>query len=133
MTEVNREVAEDIVFKVQLQRYLEMTNNPNSENAAAFRRLWDSLSESQRADYVKELRFTVVAKSGKVYRINCRGSYVGNVHVFDERDRPVAEFCCYPRHTRVTANAYLGQKLAIETDENNWLRIAVRSSHWVYE
>lgn len=124
MTYVMEDTAE---YNRVLNLYLEKSYSRTDGDRASFRRLWDALNESQRAEVRESMTFTVVAKSGRKYFIRCTGSYSNNVHLRDETGKAVTSFCCYPRNAGYMANILLGQKLAIEADELRWLRTAIIS------
>lgn len=79
------------------------------------------LDERQKKDWKEKGWFIVDAKSGKKYRID-RGTH-GNVKLLDETGRVVRGYCAQPNDVP-EGDANLAQKLALEHDEEAFLRVA---------
>jgi hypothetical protein len=101
----------------------------------------DSLTVGQRKRFDEDQTIVVEGSDGNKYVINCQGSYVGNVWwCGDLEDLPSLEavknnpalvksvFCCYPGNATSVWAGWLGQKLAIETNEAYFLRKAITGS-----
>lgn len=95
-------------------------------------RLIRSLSEEQREQFTLHGQFLVKGGStGLPYVIQC-GSYIGNVWQIKDgveipvvrSDRILASLCCYPRTVRFLHDAFLIQKLAVETNEKYFVETA---------
>lgn len=82
------------------------------------------LSLTQRQEFEKAGHFHAVGnKTKKVYRIN-QGTH-GNVKELDSNGKEIASYCVQPEGVPVP-DANLAQKLAIECDEETFLRVANR-------
>jgi len=96
----------------------------------------DRANELLLAHLTPEQRETVkrhgwfVVKGGKSknrYRISTRG-VAGNVELLTDADRAVFRYCCHLEHGFPSADHHLAQKLMLEHDENDFLRLANRSA-----
>lgn len=80
------------------------------------------LTAEQRENYDKDKRFQVVSETGKRYEIRAKG-LVGNVYEVGKNGRPVKRWCAHPNGVPL-ADALLAQKLALEMNEKEFLRVA---------
>jgi len=116
--EVREELRQQELWKKQeLERQAkEALAKQNAE-----RLLLAHLSEEQREQLKRERAFTLHLPSGRKYRIG-RGTH-GNVQLLDESGQPIRRYCAQPPGVPVD-DAVLAQKLALETDEEGFLRVA---------
>lgn len=91
--------------------------------------LLEWMSEKQREQFEKHKTFLVVGQSGKIYEI--REGTSGNVIELDENGNPVARYCAHPDNTveLPREDVWLAQKLALEHNEEAFLKVANRSDH----
>jgi hypothetical protein len=59
---------------------------------------------------------------GKIYRISYGSA--ANVHLLDEKGKPLCGYCFVPNARLVPGDIMLAQKIALETDENSTLALA---------
>lgn len=83
--------------------------------------LLGQLSEEQKHDMLTRGHFFLLTKSGRRYRIARRTH--GNIVLLDGQDRAVTQYCAQPNNVPVD-DAVLAQKLALELDEESFLRVA---------
>jgi hypothetical protein len=95
----------------------------NAAKARAEKLLTEHLTPAQREQLLAHGYFDVLV-SGKTYRIN-RG-FAGNVHLLDGR-KAVSRFCIHPSERVPDADAMLSQKLLLEANEAEFIRIANRT------
>ena len=81
------------------------------------------LSIEQREELKKHAHFHVCGSRGRRYRIKANGQS-GNVELLDRNGRVQGRFCAHPAGYLPDADAWLAQMLALETDEDRFLRIA---------
>lgn len=81
------------------------------------------LDDDQRATFRERQSFVVRAESGKRYEVGY-GS-VGNIHEIDEAGKRIHKYCIHPSGVP-TEDTMLAQKLLLETDEREFLRVANR-------
>ncbi len=89
--------------------------------------LLDHLDAQQIADFKRARRFVVHSRDGeRAYRIQYGKQ--GNVYLLDkDRRTPVASYCIHPDiNCCPTEDVMLAQKLLLEADEKEFLRIANR-------
>lgn len=79
------------------------------------------LDREQKNDYENDKFFIVVARSRRRYRIETRG-YSANILRIDDRE----VFCIHGDSSLPMSDHFLAQKLMIEFDEEEFLRIANR-------
>jgi hypothetical protein len=85
------------------------------------------LSDVQRAHLEAHGYFLVRSPSGQVYRI--RRGWSGNVDLLDAEGKVSAHFCAHPSMYTPDGDNMAGQKLMLESkDEELFLRVANRSS-----
>lgn len=85
--------------------------------------LLDALTEDQRKEFEETKSFTVVGShSGKRYRI--RHGRQMNIDELDKDGEKVCGWCFLPSGGLVAGDCMLAQKIALETDEKEALRIA---------
>lgn len=84
------------------------------------------LDRKQRKSYQKDHFFEVLSQSGKHYRVNFFRNR--NVLEMDDAKRKVASYCIVPRENIPLADQLLIQKLMLQYQENDFLRIANRST-----
>lgn len=84
--------------------------------------LMSMLSEAQRQQYEKDRFFEVIGQhTRRRYRIH-HGTH-GNVKLLDDQGREVVSYCGQPNGVP-TEDAMLAQKLQIEYDENEYVRLS---------
>lgn len=99
----------------------------NDSEARGLQLLREWLSPEQLAQYEAHKYFDVTGcHSGKRYRI--RHGTGTNVHELDDTGRPKDGWCFVPRNCLVAGDVMLAQKIALETNEQDALRIARRFS-----
>lgn len=94
--------------------------------------LLEHLTPEQRRTFETNHWFVVRGGSTKArYRINARHSYSNNIEELGERDRVVATICCHinERFSAPRFDHYLAQKLSLEYNDREFLRIANISRH----
>jgi hypothetical protein len=79
------------------------------------------LSAAQWADY-KEKGYFETTVNDRRYRI--KKGIAGNVKLLDSGGREMRSYCIHPRIDLPVADVMLGQKLLLEADEREFLRIA---------
>lgn len=98
------------------------------EREAAERRaeelLKSNLSEEQQNDFEKNGWFLIDAASGKKYRI--KRAREGNVELLNPDGTRKARYCAHPKIPCPNPDTMLAQKLMLETDEDNFLKVANR-------
>ena len=91
----------------------------------AERLLEEMLSEAQRAEMEAYRYFTVESRTSKRrYRVKTNMGRHGNIEELDAKGRVVATLCCAPKGSIPDADALLGQKLALEADEDEFRKAA---------
>lgn len=89
--------------------------------------LLEHLSQEQREQYEEHEAFLAEAPSGRRYLILY--GMTSNVAELDENNRQIARYCIHARQRGVPVeDVMLAQKLLIETNEEEFLRIANRST-----
>lgn len=97
-------------------RYEQVLRELEAERTAK-RILWDSLSDMQRQEFSEGLTFTVIGGvTGRKYTINFGA--VSNVQSGERR------YCAIPKGKLPMGDILLAQKLAIEANEELYLRTA---------
>lgn len=86
--------------------------------------LVENLTAEQAAQYRQLRRFDVVVGERR-YRI--RLGWAGNVDCVDERGRALERYCIHPVEAVPYADNLLAQKLMLEMDEAQFLRVANRT------
>lgn len=85
------------------------------------------LTPEQVDDYKRKKHFTVCAKSGSRYRVNCASGYRGNIILLGSKDEYLGGFCAHaPSESMVGADHYLAQMLNLRHNEEEFLRVANR-------
>ena len=84
------------------------------------------LSKEQRDSLAEQELFIVTSNKGRRWRIKANGQS-GNVELLDIAGNPLGRYCAHPPDVP-DADAWLAQKLVLETDEDRWLRTA--NVHW---
>jgi hypothetical protein len=118
------------VSETEEQRHAreEAARKRKEEHAAAKKRaellLTSILTDAQRETWEKEKFFEIVV-AGKVYRLRERGNYAQRVQLV-EAGKPLVEYCIHPSatHELPAPDVLLAQKLLLETNELEFLRIA---------
>lgn len=88
------------------------------------------LNEQEREAYEKEKCIYVRSQHGRRYRIRCTKGQSGNVELLDDHGKATAGFCVHPAYDRSTghllpdADAWVTQKLFLEHDEDQFLKVA---------
>lgn len=98
----------------------------NEANQRARTLLLESLSPSQREDYLRQQHFFVTGSSGARYRIH-RGK-VSNVEVIGPDGQVHETLCGVPAVEMPIEDILLAQKLSLETDDRAFRRVAHRYS-----
>jgi len=81
------------------------------------------LTPGQLADFREHRRFEVVSDTGTRWRINCSGQ-AGNVERLDEAGEWESTWCAHPPGGLPDADAWLAQRLILQTDEAAFLAVA---------
>jgi hypothetical protein len=84
--------------------------------AVAMALLRENLSLEQLRQLDEMKAFDVVAESGRRYRIKAQGHH-GNIRMIAEDGTELESLCVAPTNGVPSPDAWLGQKLALETDE----------------
>jgi hypothetical protein len=85
------------------------------------------LSEKQRSDWKKHKAFDVISQSGKRFRIRNERSM--NVDEYDADNKMVARHCIVPQTHVPAPDQYVMQKLMLEHQEADFMRIANHRVH----
>lgn len=95
-------------------------------DARAMALFLEMLTPDQRADYDGDKHIEVIGSRGRRYWILCRNSMSGNVlWMFDDDSTAFrATLCCHPSERVPLADAWLAQKLMLETDEDAFTALA---------
>ncbi len=93
---------------------------PSKEEKRAEILLLENLSEKQREEYKRLKSFQVIVKD-KIYRIK-RGR-VGNIELIDDKGI-AARYCVHPSVACPDEDTMLAQKLMLENDEKELLKLA---------
>lgn len=116
------EVQAELLARRERERVAAEAAFKKQEAAArAEKLLFETLTPQQKEDIAKKGSFYLFTKSGRKYRID-RHTH-GNVYLYDEKDRIVRKLCAQPSGVP-TDDAILAQKLALEADEDSFLRVA---------
>jgi hypothetical protein len=90
--------------------------------------LVDFLEDGQRASFEKDRYFIVHSRDGlRRYKVTHKRS--GNVKLIDSNGKDLASFCIHPQIECPDEDTMLAQKLMLETDEKEFLRIANHTIH----
>lgn len=81
------------------------------------------LTDEQRSELLSKKRFHVMGSKGRRYCIHARGQ-AGNVELLDDKGKSVGRFCAHPGAYVPDPDAWLAQMLALQTDEDAFLRVA---------
>lgn len=88
--------------------------------------LLEHLTDAQRETFEKNQWFVVQGgKSKKEYRIRTSSGYTGNIDEM-RSDKVVARWCFHASYEIPEYDHYLSQKIALELDEERFLKIANR-------
>jgi hypothetical protein len=86
------------------------------------------LSSSQRAQYEAERAFEVITcRSGVTRTYRLRKGWAGNVFLLDDKGRQVEKYCIHPDVAVPEADNLVAQKLLLESNEEEFLRVANRT------
>ncbi len=87
------------------------------------------MTEQQLAQYEKDRYFEVLTtRDGKVRRYRIEKGWAGNVFLIDEKGKKAEKFCIHPMKEEIpVCDSLLAQKLLLESDEGEFLRIANRT------
>jgi len=107
-------------------RYAEEQARRSQEiRARAEELLKQHLSEDQQQQFERDREFIVVGSRGTRYKIReNRGSVVANISVLKDDGSEGHRLCCHPRDCLPIADVMLAQKLWLESDEQQFLRVA---------
>lgn len=84
------------------------------------------LDEEQLRTFEQEEKVHVIGSHGRRYCINTPpGKTAGNIDVLDEAGEKVAQLCIHLYGGEPDADNWIAQKLAIETDEDAFLKVAI--------
>ena len=83
--------------------------------------LLSALSPQQRVEYQEKHHLTLII-GDKRYRIH-KGR-TGNIQLLDGQDKVIKCFCIHPREQCPLDDNVLAQKLLLETNEEEFLRVA---------
>lgn len=90
--------------------------------------LLEHLTPSQRRTLEEKGWFLITGgKSGKIYRLSSR-SIAGNVEEMSKEGKALARYCCHLDHRYPTHDHHLAQKIMLEHNEEEFLRLANRSA-----
>lgn len=101
----------------------ELVRNREKAEERARQLLLSMLDARQRHDLVTRGGFFVKGSAGFRYFIRTSGR-TGNVHWVDWKGQPRGTLCAAPDDVPLS-DVYVAQKLALETDEREFLRIAI--------
>jgi hypothetical protein len=113
-------------YELRLQEHQERERERKVANKRAEELLLTHLTPEQQKTYRDNKWFVVQGgKSGKLYRINCHGSFVGNVDVLesDKYSKPTHRLCAHLNHVPNGDN-WLAQKALLEWDEEHFVKTA---------
>jgi hypothetical protein len=101
-----------------------LPKNPDREKAKARAKelLVAHLTPNQRREYEQHGCFHVVTR--KKHRYLIKQGRISNVIRLNKRGKPIRAFCIHPKIFVPDADTMLAQKLMLETDEEEFLRIA---------
>lgn len=120
-----REIQRELQIQQDHERAVQRMCELHAAELAAKKRaealLLENISADQRRDLGERGHFFVTAKSGKRYRIDRH--IHGNVYEVNEVGTRVRRYCAQPGGVPAD-DAILAQKLALETDEAAFLRVA---------
>lgn len=89
--------------------------------------LQENLSEKQRLELAAKGYFTlVVASNGEKRYYQVHQGRNGNVHQVDAHGNKIGQYCAHPRISCPDEDTMLAQKLMLESQEQEFLRIANR-------
>ena len=101
----------------------EAAKSRSEDKAKALLKEW--LSPVQLVQYERNRWFEVVgSKTGKRYRIQERQQQ--NVYELDGKGRPIRGWCFMPKGGLAAGDVMLAQKVALETDEEGTMKVALR-------
>lgn len=85
------------------------------------------LDDEQRASWADHQRFRVTAGSGRIYEIT--NGFVGNIYRLNDEGERETSYCIHGSGPLPVADHVLAQKLLLEANEDEFLRIANES--WI--
>lgn len=95
--------------------------------SAARTLLLQNLDQAQAAEFTKSRQFEVISRDGaRRYRVEY--GTAGNVKLLNGEGKPVSKFCIHPQVLCPTEDVMLAQKLLLDADEEEFLRIANRTA-----
>ncbi len=103
---------------------VEHLGDPEEADSRARYLLLSCLSPAQRKEFKTKEAFTVVAKSGRRYRIERGLNY--SIAALNNRGKVIGRLCAGPDENVPVYDSMLSQKLWLENDEEGFLRIANR-------
>lgn len=117
--------ANDADFLAQHEAARELDRQAAESSKRATALLIQHLDKAQVADFRANRQFIVHSRDGvRRYRVDY--GRAGNVKLLGDGDRVVAKFCIHPDSPCPNEDVMLAQKLMLETDEEEFLRIANR-------
>jgi hypothetical protein len=97
-------------------------NRLSSEKAKQI--LLDHLTPEQRDTVEKNGWFVIEGGiTGKRYKIKS-GGVAGNIEELDDNGKMIAKYCCHLSHVFPQSDHHLAQKLMLEWNESEFLRLA---------
>lgn len=119
-----------VAFEQHQQRVARQQGERQAADRKAEELLAEHLAPEQREQYRTNKSFEVVLKArfglgSKRYRIN--HGWSGNVALLDKDGREVERYCIHHRELIPVPDLLLAQKLMLETDEEQFLKIANRT------
>lgn len=114
----------NIMQAEHMARMEENTRKRDEAEARAEKLLLENLSLQQRLDYEKHRYFVVHGRNKTRYRI--RRGRSGNVDVVTKSGHIEHRLCAHPNEYVPDCDTMLAQKLMLEFDEANFLRVANR-------
>ena len=115
----------------RMERYKREESERRQRAEAAAKRaeglLWEHLTDEQRAEYRRSKSFVVKGcHTKRSYRVRCGGGLVANVHELDDKGDTQRRLCAHISNAYGAPNAdhYLAQKLLLEHQEQDFLRVA---------
>ncbi len=110
----------------QQAEVLALQENRRLAQVKAEKLLLANLDSDQGAEFRKTRQFVVRSADGeRCYRVEY--GTAGNIRLLDKSGKAVAKFCIHPHVCLPVEDVMLCQKLLLETDEKEFLRIANRT------
>ena len=117
-----RRAEEEARRQAMLAAQAERAKREQEADERAERLLKQHLSGHQRRQYRRDKSFVVTGGDGRAYRI--RRGWAGHVERLDEKGRAVERFCIHPQQQVPLPDNQLVAKLMLETNPDEFRRIA---------